>query len=241
MDPTRPLVADVWAGASPSGGRGVPYWSHTRFMSPKSLAPRQRCQKMRGANSELEGRLNIQRPIILRHFLRCRIRLRIRRFLRPTLRRPLPRRRLAMRSPLGIGEGTRHDCETNRTNFRPGKNTDSIPNDLIVSRSTSRRFSGDWRSSRGSQPSHVVAFLHRSPDHIDPPVFYFAIAFGHRRKFPEGQSVARSARTMWRSARTMRVPRKHDFDRSPYSIYTYSWRWNRNSGRLANTLSCHKS
>jgi hypothetical protein len=24
----------------------------------------------------------------------------------------------------------------------------------------------------------------------------------------------------------MRVPTKHDFDRSPYSIYTYSWRWN---------------
>jgi hypothetical protein len=153
MDPTRPLVADVWAGASPSDGRGVPHWSHTRFMSPKSLAPRQRRRKMRGANPELEGRLNMQRQIVLRHFFRCRIRLRIRRFLRPTLRRPLPRRRLAMRSPLGIGEATRHDCETNRTNFRPGKNTNSIPNDLIVSRSTSQRFSGDWRSSRGSQPS----------------------------------------------------------------------------------------
>ena len=35
------------------------------------------------------------------YFLRCRMRLRMRRFLRPTLRRPLPRRRLAMRSPLG--------------------------------------------------------------------------------------------------------------------------------------------
>src|SRR5262245_57420087 len=33
------------------------------------------------------------------YFLRWRIRLRIRRFLRPTLRRPFPRRRLAMRSP----------------------------------------------------------------------------------------------------------------------------------------------
>ena len=46
------------------------------------------------------GRLNSLRPIGLRHFLRCRIRLRIRRFLRPTLRRPLPRRRLAILSPL---------------------------------------------------------------------------------------------------------------------------------------------
>jgi hypothetical protein len=55
-----------------------------------------------------EGRLNNQRAIGLCHFLRWRIRLRIRRFLRPTLRRPLPRRRLAMRSPLGIDEGTRH-------------------------------------------------------------------------------------------------------------------------------------
>jgi len=41
------------------------------------------------------------------HFLRCLIRLRIRRFLRPTLRRPLPRRRLAMRSPLGCRERIR--------------------------------------------------------------------------------------------------------------------------------------
>src|SRR5438046_2186263 len=33
------------------------------------------------------------------YFLRWRMRLRIRRFFRPTLRRPFPRRRLAMRSP----------------------------------------------------------------------------------------------------------------------------------------------
>jgi hypothetical protein len=33
----------------------------------------------------------------------------------------------------------------------------------------------------------LAAFLHRSPDHIDAPVFYFAIVFGHSRKFPEGQ------------------------------------------------------
>ncbi len=33
------------------------------------------------------------------YFLRCRMRLRMRRFLRPTFRRPFPRRRLAIRSP----------------------------------------------------------------------------------------------------------------------------------------------
>jgi hypothetical protein len=33
------------------------------------------------------------------YFLRCRMRLRMRRFLRPTLRRPFPRRRLAIRAP----------------------------------------------------------------------------------------------------------------------------------------------
>ena len=34
------------------------------------------------------------------YFLRCRMRLRIRRFFRPTLRRPFPRRRLAIRAPV---------------------------------------------------------------------------------------------------------------------------------------------
>src|SRR5579875_3738417 len=47
------------------------------------------------------------------YFLRWRMRLRMRRFLRPTLRRPLPRRRLAMRSPLG-GRGSGFRSETGR-------------------------------------------------------------------------------------------------------------------------------
>jgi len=45
------------------------------------------------------------------HFLRCRIRLLIRRFLRPTLRRPLPRRRLAMPSPQGASMTRRSGTE----------------------------------------------------------------------------------------------------------------------------------
>ena len=56
------------------------------------------------------------------YFLRCRIRLRIRRFLRPTLRRPLPRRRLAIHSP----QGSRihlytHDADGIFMNPRGGK------------------------------------------------------------------------------------------------------------------------
>src|SRR5205085_6805117 len=58
-----------------------------------------------GVETRSHPRKNLSsRPVTatqsLTHFLRCRIRLRIRRFLRPTLRRPLPRRRLAMRAPV---------------------------------------------------------------------------------------------------------------------------------------------
>ena len=61
------------------------------------------------------GRLNKKRLVGLGYFLRCRIRLRIRRFLRPTLRRPFPRRRLAMRSPLGLS-GVHHARGAKRSN-----------------------------------------------------------------------------------------------------------------------------
>src|SRR5947209_14350608 len=48
-----------------------------------------------GGGSHLGGRA---------YFLRWRIRLRIRRFFRPTLRRPFPRRRLAIRAPVLTSE-----------------------------------------------------------------------------------------------------------------------------------------
>ena len=39
------------------------------------------------------------RAVARLYFLRCRMRLRMRRFFRPTFRRPFPRRRLAIRTP----------------------------------------------------------------------------------------------------------------------------------------------
>ena len=181
MDPSLPRISDRLAGTSPSGGRGVPHLSQARFIPPKSLGPRQRSRTMRGANPGSEGRLNKQRSIGLRHFLRCRIRLRIRRFLRPTLRRPLPRRRLAMRSPLGIGERPRHESETNRMNSDRAKTpilngTSRLPQGLhredsfVISTPPSNRSQrgAPVRASRPVCPSGHIPGLRRPDKAVRP-------------------------------------------------------------------------
>jgi hypothetical protein len=55
------------------------------------------------------------------YFLRCRIRLRIRRFFRPTLRRPFPRRRLAILTPVQVANGRGHP------QFPQGERFESYP------------------------------------------------------------------------------------------------------------------
>jgi hypothetical protein len=53
------LISDALAGPSPPVGRGVPQCSYTRFMSPKSLRPCQRCPRMLVAERIGDGKASL--------------------------------------------------------------------------------------------------------------------------------------------------------------------------------------
>jgi hypothetical protein len=111
-----------------------------RHDSPRSFGPRQRGHdysariRIGSRDCECSGRAGG-----LRYFLRCLILLRIRRFLRPTLRRPLPRRRLAMRSPLGCRESIQYQTRTVVMLMGLNENIDSTRKSVIISRSVGSR------------------------------------------------------------------------------------------------------
>src|SRR5262249_10190979 len=74
-----------------------------QLMKDSAIAARGLSQETRVSPTSLiqwKFSFSLRRAREFYHFLRCRILLRMRRFFLPTLRRPFPRRRLAIRSPV---------------------------------------------------------------------------------------------------------------------------------------------
>jgi hypothetical protein len=116
-------------------------WAPMEPAAASQKTPHPRATRLARADTDRDGMagFNTQRPVKLRYFFLCRIRLRIRRFLRPTLRRPLPRLRLAMRSPLGIDDDTMHGEPNENSVSARSQNANSIRKSANRSRSRRRR------------------------------------------------------------------------------------------------------